>query len=633
MQSKVVELCPDDTPERGRARRPRVVEQVLTRAMYLQTDPDPVFAMVHLPASVGNGATGVVLCPPYGWTDMCTYRTRRAWAEALAQSGHPAIRLDLPGTGDSAGSPRQPQRLAAWTAAVAAAARFLREETACDRVVGLGIGLGGILAWLAAAQGAPIDDLMLWAVPTKGRRLVREMRAAAMIEIDTTLEIEDAPSAGTEPEPDVDGLLDMAGRLMTQETVDALGRIDLRKVPLGDAKRRRVLLFEQDGVATESLLRDHLETCGAEITVASGEGYNAMMRYARYARIPRASIERSIEWLADAEHQLPPRSPEADESSSYRAPVQTLPSLALSQDGVAIRETAITVALESVNLFGILTEPVEGASTDVCAVLFNAGSDRRTGPSRAWVEAARRWAAMGVPTVRLDAPGVGDSGGQEVEYNDDFAEYYDPRITHRTVATMNALEAQGLPGRFVLAGFCAGGFWSFNAALADTRVAGAFAVNLPCFFTSWWTKNVVHGWWVYRQHRAHDPWYITSLLWTLKRVSAILPRARRVLLRPLRRAPSKLGQALNRLCEQDTELLLLFRPTEPLYEDLRGDGRIKRLDGRPNVHVGRIPGSDHTFRPLPLQRYVANELDAALKRVLDREARAESSEVRIAEPA
>jgi hypothetical protein len=94
-----------------------------------------------------------------------------------------------------------------------------------------------------------------------------------------------------------------------------------------------------------------------------------------------------------------------------------------------------------------------------------------------------------------------------------------------------------------------------------------------------------------------------------------------VVLRPLRRAPHKLNTALKRLSDQGTEVLLLFRSGEPLYDDLVADGRIDCLLASPNVHVKHIPGSDHTFRPLPLQRYVSHELDDALTGVLESEAR------------
>ena len=43
----------------------------------------------------------------------------------------------------------------------------------------IGIGLGGLLAIEATRSGAPIDDLVLWAVPAGGRACLRALRLYA----------------------------------------------------------------------------------------------------------------------------------------------------------------------------------------------------------------------------------------------------------------------------------------------------------------------------------------------------------------------------------------------------------------------------------------------------------------------
>lgn len=585
------------------------------RAIYLATDPDPIFAVVHEPASIRPGATGVLLCPPFGWDDMCTYRVRRAWANALAHAGHPAVRIDLPGTNDSAGSPRDPERLAAWTSAVSGAAGWLRDQYRCRRVATLGIGLGGMVAWLAAAEGAPIDDLMLWAVPTRGDQLIRHMRAAALIHIDPPVNSGGAPSddsANSSNPSGETGLVEMSGRVMSKETVDSLMRLDLTKLSLTQSAHRRVLLFKRPKSGADSRLSQHFKTSGAELTVASGEAYGAMMQYTPHAQVPGDAIARSLSWLSQGE-ELRPR-PEARAQSRVRAPVRRLRTLELSHDGVALRETPVRIDLGPESVFAIVTEPAAVARADTCAVLFNAGSDRRTGPCRLWVETARRWAARGIPTVRLDQPGIGDADGDRSYAK--LAAYYEPDITKRTRLTLDHLEARGLPGRFVLVGFCSGGHWSLNAALADRRVAGVFTINLPFFFWNWWSQRVLHGWWVHRRRRPDDPAIIAGLLSTLRKLSRVFPVIRRMVLQIRPANSDRLTRALNHLREQGTELFLMFRPGEPLYNDLLADGRLERLRQMPNVHVEQIPGDDHMFRPLRLQRYVSAQLDAALARTV-----------------
>ena len=55
---------------------------------------------------------------------------------------------------------------------------------------------------------------------------------------------------------------------------------------------------------------------------------------------------------------------------------------------------------------GVLTASVRKGDTAV--VLLNAGAMRRAGPFRLHVHAARRFAALGFPTLRIDQPGIAD---------------------------------------------------------------------------------------------------------------------------------------------------------------------------------------------------------------------------------
>src|SRR2546426_4613860 len=59
---------------------------------------EPVFCVLHPPSPECPRRSPVLICPPFGWEETCSYRARRDWAEHLAAAGHTALRIDLPGS-------------------------------------------------------------------------------------------------------------------------------------------------------------------------------------------------------------------------------------------------------------------------------------------------------------------------------------------------------------------------------------------------------------------------------------------------------------------------------------------------------------------------------------------------------
>ena len=584
------------------------------RVAWLALEPAPVLAFLHQSENgVDNPRTAVLLCPTFGWEEQCSYRGLRVWAQMLARAGYPAATFNLPGAGDSGGSPRDPGQLDAWTAAVSRAAGWLSGATGTDRVCATGIGLGGLLACRAIAAGAPIDDLILWGVPAHGRMWLRELRAYAGM-------VASRRPEDHRPEIDDEGQLEYVGFVLTDETAGQIEALRLTDLDVPDAGDRRILLLGRDGIAPDARLREHFERAGAAVSVSDTDDYSALTLDPQQAQAPLATIAKTTAWLSGAAASpAPPSRPGAHRGRPSEPASSTIE---LPWNGAAVRETPLSFEGPGGEMFAILSEGVGIDPAPVCAVWLNGGALRHTGPNRAWVEAARRWAARGVATVRVDLGGIGDSEGQEgCVTNPDL---YAPLRTRETLAIVEQLSERGLPDRYVLGGLCSGAYWSLHAALEDERIAGMLLINLYAFA---WSEALVA-----ERDTAESLTVLRGYGWrrlahgdvTMRHVRAVASSLRPTRVRasashPVERGQSaQIEQVLDTLRDRGTEALMLFSRGEGLYDQLRRQGVLDAGERWPNLVFEEIPSRDHMFRALWLQRRVHASLDRALERVIAR---------------
>jgi alpha-beta hydrolase superfamily lysophospholipase len=598
---------------------------------YISGQDGPFFVTLH-DAHGPARDVAIVICPPFGWEDMCSYRGRLEWASSLAAEGFPVLRIDFPGSGDSPGGPRDRGRVRAWTDAVGASARWLSSRYPSARILAIGIGLGGAIAYRAAALGAPVDDLVLWGVCSRGRRHVRELRVFSFMEHSggeqshREGEGEGAPRRSTVEDAD-DGSLVVAGYVLSRDTQSELDELDLAELDSGGLRSARVLMLERDGFAVDARLRASIESSGAEVTVSSGGGYGAMMM----AELPHSVsaygvFEKVASWLAEG--SSPAEGEQASEPTSSGLADGCVEMATANGEG--IRETPITISHPLGDPVGILTEPL-GPAVDLCAVWLNAGPQRRIGPNRMWVETARRWAALGVPTVRIDLTAIGDAEGDSRALLD-VRSYYTGSYMDQVRAVLDALEARGLPPRFLLGGLCAGAHWALSVAQDDPRVSAAAVLNAGYLVYDGGLSNAVGA------SRELAPRLFTRATWArvlrgevtpasqLRKIRLILT----ALLRSLRRrAADLLGraddsneitEAFDRLREQDKRALILFAGDEWLYKELLATGRLEGLERWPNVSLVHIdvPGDMHTLRPLRMQQQAHQLIDELLQGELER---------------
>lgn len=556
------------------------------RPIYLGLEPSGTLIFLHEPSGEGTqSGTAVLICPPFGWEEVCCSRSLRGAATILARAGHSTARLMLPGTADGAGGPRDGDLLRRWVSAVGATAAWLRERTDASRCLALGIGLGGMLAYLAARDYEAIDDLALWGVPDRGRALLRDSKSLSKV-----IAAEYPEDQGHEPV--AEGDIQLIGYVMTAETQAAISELELSAIALPGCGRRRVLLLSRDAVPVDRRLQETLERRGAEVTVLRTIDYYRMMLIPEHSETPEATVQEVLGWLArqpaaagcvsTVERRRPPR-------------VRETPELEL---GGEVVERALVCSGRYGHAFGIVSRRRTAGRPPLALVLLSAGALPHTGPNRAWVEVARRWAARGIPTIRLDLAGMGEAGGEDPEVLSDDGIHAFWRVDD-VRRVLDLLEASGTADRFVLGGLCNGAYYSLHEALTDSRVCGLLFINL---FVVTWSGELI-------AERARRAAIANGLANDGRQGFDCSAECRN--------AEDAIA-AFDRLRERGTEALLLFGKQEPLYEEFARQGLLDQLDRWPNLRLERIPSRDQMFRAGWLQRHVHERVDEALERMLAR---------------
>lgn len=136
-----------------------------------------LFGIYHAPQpQAAAPRPAAVLCNAFGQEAIRAHRFQKALAERLARAGHPVLRFDYFGTGDSMGDDADGD-LEGWCRDLHAAHRELQRLAVASRIVWVGMRLGGSVA-LAAARTAPAElaRLILWDPVLDGSHYLGHLR-------------------------------------------------------------------------------------------------------------------------------------------------------------------------------------------------------------------------------------------------------------------------------------------------------------------------------------------------------------------------------------------------------------------------------------------------------------------------
>src|SRR4051812_862024 len=241
--------------------------------------------------------TAVVLCPPFGYEAICTHWAFSVLARLLADAGFPTLRFDYDGTGDSAGSDRDPERVEAWLTSIAAAVAEARAVSGLAQVSLFGLRLGATLAARAASDRVEVASLILWAPLMSGRAYTRELkmfRESAEDEYEATSRLVPSPLA--------EGDEESAGFYLSKKSIEALGRLNLAKLARSPAPA--VLVIDRDDLPENGKLAEVLTAGGALVTRARVEGYAGVMADPHKSEVPHQVFARARDWLEATHGQV-----------------------------------------------------------------------------------------------------------------------------------------------------------------------------------------------------------------------------------------------------------------------------------------------------------------------------------------
>jgi hypothetical protein len=137
-------------------------------------------------------------------------------------------------------------------------------------------------------------------------------------------------------------------------------------------------------------------------------------------------------------------------------------------------------------LFGILHMPLRPRGDGLGVVLLSPGVKMRVGPHCLYRRMTKRLVALGIPVLRFDFYGLGDSEGtlQEPLLRDVYNHIEVGRFVDDTIDAMNWMQRHHGTKRFILSGLCGGAITGLLTGSRDLRVAGLLALGITPILAS-----------------------------------------------------------------------------------------------------------------------------------------------------
>ena len=249
------------------------------------------------------------------------------------------------------------------------------------------------------------------------------------------------------------------------------------------------------------------------------------------------------------------------------------------------------------HLMGILTSG--DAPAPVACLLLNVGVTHRVGPRRLNVKLARQLAQIGVPSLRLDLSGIGDSAAATSR-----ASFREQSIRDLQAA-MDEVEARTGIRRFVVLGICSGAANGYWLALNDKRVVGLLMFDGFTYPTA--RTQLLHDW-----HRLRTTAPRTVIAKAMRRVKRLFGIATEATPASIFNAVSdaslptrqEFGQALESLVDRGVALYLIYSGSLLVHHNYHAQlaDALEHPAFLNRMRYDYLPEIDHIATPIAAQQ-------------------------------
>lgn len=546
--------------------------------------PDgPRFTLVHRPRHTAPCGT-VLLAPPFAEELNKCRRMLALAARSFASDGWQVVQVDLYGCGDSPGDFGD----ASWTGWLVDLRRALHRHHRSGPLWLWGVRAGALLI-PPLLDEVPTANVVLWQPAHDGAVVLNQflrLRTAASLSDPK----DGAVRARLRERLAAGDTLEIAGYRLAPAVANPLAA---SRLEFPQAFAGRVALFEVDDAPTPAL-SDASERLLAALR-EQGRGVSA------------AAVAGPKFWLTVEASEAPALIASSRAAVSPRtgahAPV-VMEAAQATADRRDWTETPVWIDCQSERMLGIVSRPHIGSQAQFAVLIVVGGPQYRVGSHRQFVALARALARAGIPSLRFDYRGMGDSEGEPRNFETIEA---DLRAAIATLCTHT-----GVPS-IAIWGLCDAASAALLFGAADTRVRRLILVN-PWVRseTSLATTHLKHYYW--QRMRERDFWRKLAAARVDWRATMreLLQKIRLAAFRPAPEARPRYQSAMARAWRQFPGQILLvlsgrdltakefleYVGHDPEWAGLIDEVKVSRVD---------LAEADHTFSSAAWKRWLEEQ--------------------------